>query len=251
MGNQKIFTQKKVADIFETKDYSMFKAHRDNRIINSNHVKKLAKKMSTSGWLTTSRLVINERGELIDGHHRLQAAIIAKVPVRYSIHKGANGDDITELNTLQKNWSPFDHLHKWVQRGNPNYITFDKFVKEFPMFKYTEIAMLLNNNMSSVDRYVFESGNYVVKNEKKAREWGNNILALKPYFEKYYTKSIFMRGLIKVLVTKGDVFNFDEFLHKVKLRPTRLVPCGTVDQYVELIEDIYNYKRSNKVNLRF
>jgi len=30
-----------------------------------------------------------------------------------------------------------------------------------------------------------------------------------------------------------------------------LVACGTVDQYVEMIEDIYNFKRSKKVNLRF
>jgi hypothetical protein len=30
-----------------------------------------------------------------------------------------------------------------------------------------------------------------------------------------------------------------------------LVACGTVEQYVEMIEDIYNYRRSDKVNLRF
>ena len=47
------------------------------------------------------------------------------------------------------------------------------------------------------------------------------------------------------------LFVFDEFLHKVKLRPNKLVPCGTVEQYVEMIEDIYNYKRGSKVNLRF
>jgi hypothetical protein len=156
------------------------------------------------------------------------------------------------MNTLQKNWSPFDHLHKFVEKGNPNYITFDNFVKEFPMFKYTLIAMFLNNTQSSVERDVFESGSYQVKDINKARKWANNVIQLKPYFEGYYNKSIFVRALIRVLSTKKE-FSFDEFLHKVKLRPTNLVPCGTVEQYVMLIEDIYNYRRkeSDKINLRF
>ena len=57
--------------------------------------------------------------------------------------------------------------------------------------------------------------------------------------------------MVKVLSNKKNQFNFDEFIHKVKLRPNMLVPCGTTDQYVEMIEDIYNFKRSKKVNLRF
>ena len=117
------------------------------------------------------------------------------------------------------------------------------------MFKYTEVAMFLNNNMTTIKRDTFESGEYVVKNEKKAREWANNILELRPYFDKYYTKAIFVRGMIKCLLKKE--FVFEEFLHKVKLRPNNLVACGTVEQYVEMIENIYNYKRSSKINLRF
>lgn len=246
----KIISGKKVGEIFETKDYSIFKFREDNRIVNTNHVKKLAKRMSENGWLSTSVVTLNGSGDVIDGQHRVKAAISVGVPIRYKVTRGAGIDEMTDMNTLQKNWSPFDHLHKFVVRGNVNYITFDNFVKEFPMFKYTEIAMLLNNSMSSIKRDTFESGEYVVKNEKKAREWGNYLLEIKPHFEKYYNKSIFVRALIKILSNKKE-FKFDEFMHKVKLRPTKLVACGTVEQYIEMIEDIYNYKRSDKVNLRF
>ena len=38
---------------------------------------------------------------------------------------------------------------------------------------------------------------------------------------------------------------------QIKNGVTGIVPCGTTDQYVEMIEDIYNFKRSKKVNLRF
>jgi hypothetical protein len=245
----KIQNGKKVGEIFETKDYSMFKFREDNRLVNTNHVKKLAGRMRERGWLSSSVVTLNGSGEVIDGQHRVKAAMSVGAPIRYKVTRGAGSDEMTDMNTLQKNWSPFDHLHKFVTKGNSNYITFDKFVRDYPMFKYTEVAMFLNNNMSTIQRHVFESGLYVVKNERKGREWANYILELKPYFEKYYTKSIFVRGFIKCLLKKDFVFS--EFLHKVKLRPNNLVACGTVDQYVEMIENIYNYKRSNKINLRF
>lgn len=246
----KIQNGKKVGEIFETKDYSMFKFREDNRLVNTNHVKKLASRMRERGWLSSSVVTLNGSGEVIDGQHRVKAAMSVGAPIRYKVTRGAGSDEMTEMNTLQKNWSPFDHLHKFVTKGNSNYITFDKFVRDYPMFKYTEVAMFLNNNMSTIQRHVFESGLYVVKNERKGREWANYILELKPYFEKYYTKAIFVRAFIKIVSNKKE-FVFDEFLHKVKLRPNNLVACGTVDQYVEMIEDIYNFKRSKKVNLRF
>lgn len=246
----KIQNGKKVGEIFETKDYSIFKFREDNRLINQNHVKKLANRIKEYGWLSSSVVTLNGSGDVIDGQHRVKAAMSVGSPIRYKVIRGAGSDEMTAMNTLQKNWSPFDHLHKFVTKGNPNYITFSQFVKDFPMFKYTEVAMLLNNTLSTIKRDTFESGEYVVKNEKKAREWANQILQIKPYFEKYYTKAIFVRAFIKVVSHKKE-FVFEEFLHKVKLRPMMLVPCGTVDQYVEMIENIYNYKRSNKVNLRF
>ena len=206
--------------------------------------------MKDRGWLPSSIITLNGNGDVIDGQHRVKAAIMSNVPIRYKVTKGTGNDEMWEMNTLQKNWSPFDHLHKFVTKGNSHYVTFNQFVNEFPMFKYTEVAMLLNNTLSTIARDTFESGNYVVKNEKKAREWAGYILELKPYFEKYYTKAIFVRAFIKVVSNKKD-FVFSEFLHKVKLRPNNLVACGTVDQYVEMIEDIYNFKRSKKVNLRF
>ena len=247
----KIQVGKRVGEIFETKDYSIFKFRDDNRIVNTNHVKKLSQRMKESGWLSSSIVTIKGNGDVIDGQHRVKAAMSVNCPVRYKVTKGAGIDEMTAMNTLQRNWSPFDHLHKFVVRGNVHYVTFDKFTKEFPMFKYTEIAMFLQNSQTTIKRDSFESGNYVVKNEKVGREWANKILQLKPFFEKYYNKSIFVRGMVKVLSHKKDVFDFEEFIHKVKLRPNMLVPCGTTDQYVEMIENIYNYKRSGKVNLRY
>jgi len=245
------FNGKRVAEVLETKDYSIFRFRKDNREIKPNHVKYLAKKMKERGWLKTSTVVINGNGDVIDGQHRVMAAMESNVPIRFRVERGAGIDEITEMNTGQRNWSPFDHIHKFVARGNENYIIFDKFIKEFPMFRITECAMFLNNSFSSVKRDSFEEGRWVVKDVNLARKWANNVLSLKPYFEKGYNKSIFVRSIIKLLSTKSDVFDFDQFLRKVELRPNLIHLCGSVEQYVEMIENIYNYRRSDKVNLRF
>ena len=44
------FGGKKVAEVLETKDYSIFKFRHDNREIKPNHVKYLTKKMKEKGW---------------------------------------------------------------------------------------------------------------------------------------------------------------------------------------------------------
>ena len=50
---------------------------------------------------------------------------------------------------------------------------------------------------------------------------------------------------------KNENFEFTEFLAKLKQQPTTLQDCTNVSQYKSLIEEIYNYRRREKINLRF
>lgn len=250
--NRMIQNSKKVNQVFQTKNYTMFKFREDNRTLNKTHISKLTDKMKNVGWIPGSYVVINDKGEIIDGQHRVKAAINAGVPVTYTIERKAGFEQIRGLNQNQKNWSLADHIHGYVKENNPNYIKLDNFLKEFPDFRVTEALMFLQNNASPVHRDVFESGQFQVRNVEKGKVWAKNILSLKPFFEKGYNKSIFVRALIRIMAKKSD-FKFEEFLHKVQLRPGMIHLCGSVDLYTEMIEDIYNYRRrtDEKLNLRF
>jgi hypothetical protein len=242
---------KKVNEVYQTSDYTKFKFRDDNRVINPNHVKNISKNMKSKGWLSGSYVVVNQEWEVIDGQHRVLAAQSVGVPISYTMEKGADFDTIRDLNRNQKNWSIFDHIHGFVSEGNKNYINLSKFIEDFPDLRPTECLMLLRNQSNSVSRTDFESGKFQIKDLSKGYTWGGYLMSLKPFFEGY-NRSIFCRGLIKILSSKPE-FKFDEFLHKIKLRPSSIHLCGDVDSYIIMIEEIYNYKRRNdeKLNLRF
>lgn len=243
----KVNTQK-VNSIYRTTDYSIFESNIMNRDIIQSHVNNLYKDMLVNGWLKGSYIIVNPNGKLISGHHRLLAAMKSKVPVSYVI-EDISDDDVSSVCKITRNWSIIDHLKHFVKLGNPHYVVLDRFTKNFPSLRPTECMMMVKNSGTSQDRHQFEQGLLETKDMKIAYLWGHQIMELKPYFENYYNKSIFVRGMIKVFMKPE--FKFDEFLHKVKLRPTMLQPCGTVDKYLEMIEMIYNYKRGQKINLRF
>ena len=52
-------------------------------------------------------------------------------------------------------------------------------------------------------------------------------------------------------ITRNQNFEFTEFLQKLKTQPTALQDCTNVTNYKVLIEEIYNYRRREKINLRY
>ena len=54
----------------------------NNRKLNHNTIKRYARIMKAGGWnLTHQGIAFDDKGELIDGQHRLQAIVMANVPI--------------------------------------------------------------------------------------------------------------------------------------------------------------------------
>ena len=70
--------------------------------------------------------------------------------------------------------------------------------------------------------------------------------------EPYYN-SVRRRSFIYTMMSlfKNENFEFTELLQKLKIQPTALQDCTNVTNYKVLIEEIYNYRRREKVNLRY
>jgi hypothetical protein len=73
-------------------------------------------------------------------------------------------------------------------------------------------------------------------------------MLVEPYYSEWKRRS-FILAMLQLF--KNSNFELTEFLQKLKLQPTALSNCSTTNQYVSLIEEIYNYRRRDKINLRY
>jgi hypothetical protein len=76
----------------------------------------------------------------------------------------------------------------------------------------------------------------------------DKIMLIEPFYDGFKRRS-FVYALMTLF--KKPQFEFTEFIQKLRLQPTALINCVDTDQYITLIEEIYNYRRRDKINLRY
>lgn len=228
-----------------TTDYSKFKSIDGNRNKNLMHINRLKKSMQQNYLFTI--IVVNERFEIIDGQHRFDVISELGLPLNYVVCQGYGLNEVHVLNQNSKTWTSLDYLEAYCNLGYKDYLLFRKFSKIHDI--NIQITMYLLSGQDSGNMIkIFNSGDFKIKNINKADDIMNKIEMVSHYYQNY-KRRWFVYAMAKVLDNKK--FNIHEFLTKLKMQPALLKDCVNVNQYVELIEQIYNYKRREKVNLRF
>jgi hypothetical protein len=254
-------TAKEVNKVYQTSDLSIFKQIDGNRVPNLQHIKRLADSIRVYG-MKCNPILVNERMEVIDGQHRLMAAKEAESFVYYIIVNGYSLNEVHTLNLNQKNWSKKDFMEGYANMGIESYIKLRDFVNKNDDYSFSDCIALCQNTGRGDSRslscnkkvkldntaHVFEQGTWINGNMSLAQDMANKIRMMKPYYSGYNRSScvLAMMGLLK-----KEIFDFNEFMHKLRLQPTALVDCANIEQYRTLVEDIYNYKSRNKISLRY
>lgn len=255
------FTQKEVNKVYKTKDLEIFNPIKGNRPVNPMHIKKLAYSIKHNGLLLNP-IIVNEKLDVIDGQHRLSAAKQANSSIYYIIAKGYNLKEVQTLNLNQKNWTSKDFLNGYADMGIPSYVKLKDFYLKNNDFSLTNcISLCSNKDSTNFDmsnkfragkdkpinlKEVFIEGTWLGSNFNYAQELADKIKKIKPYYDGY-NRTNFIKALLSVLKKKD--FNFDVFLKKLKIK--KLEDCLSTNDYKLMIEEIYNYKSRNKVNLRY
>lgn len=228
-----------------TNKYEIFKFLEGNRNINKLHVNRLKKSMKQNYLYTV--IMVNESFEVIDGQHRLQACKELKLPIRYMIAYGYGLEEVQRLNATAKTWNADDYMNGYCNLGFENYIIYRNYKNKYGFGHNETQALLLDKFIRGKDTG-FNDGNFKIKNLKKSIEKAETIIKVAPYYKGYKRRS-FIYSLMHLL--EKEQFNFNEFIKKLKIQSTKLVDCINQDQYTMLIEEIYNFKRREKVNLRY
>jgi hypothetical protein len=253
---------KKIPQVLFTNNLEMFKFSDVNRRfdtpLSKNRIKRISQSMEKEG-LKIVPIIVTSKLFVVDGQHRVEAAKLAGCGVYYIIDYSIRNtpkdifDAARQHNQYGKDWGKNDYINGLSNQGNDNYTQLEQFRKDYPMFSLSECIMLLmNSGTRYINKMDFAEGKFQVMSYKMAKEWGDNILSLKPYFEKGYNRSVFVRTLMTI-VEKKPQFDFSRFYHKMLLNPSKMKLCGDKTSYCQMIEDIYNFKSrgDDKLNLRF
>ena len=265
MSNFKKSSQQ-VNTVYKTNDLKMFKSITGNRPTNPQHIRRLTDSIKVNGLLCNP-ILVNEKMEVIDGQHRLDACKNAETEVYFIILTGYSLPEVQTLNLNQKNWQKKDFMNGYADKGIESYVTLRDFYEQNSDFSLGFCIKLLsqksgnaNAGMEQKYRYkdtdlvyniteIFNEGTWKVKDVNLATEVAEKLRLIKPYYEGYNRES-FASAILSLLLHKSDVFDFSTFMQRLRQQPSALVDCPTQGQYKALIENIYNYRSRNKVNLR-
>ena len=226
-------------EIKSTTDYSIFKLLKGNRNINPRNLRKII--ISMRKKVHRSPIQVNEKMEIIDGQHRLAARKELGIPVEYYISKGADLATVQDLNTNMENWKVDDYLNSYIAKGIKDYIIYKQFLDAYKFNHKITMYLLTGNAKGKAD--VFNNGEFKIASIERASDIASKLNLIGAYYEGYKRRT-FCYAFVRCLNNKK--FVFEEFLNKLTYQRSKLYDCAKVDQYLEIIEEIYNYKRSVK-----
>ena len=238
-----------INQVRSTNEYSVFKGLKGNRPINKAHVKRLTASMKKR-YLETF-ILVNEKMEIIDGQHRLEAIRKLNLPVYYIVKEGYGLEETQILNLNTHNWSTNDFMDGYCEAGDKEYIKYRDWHIKYKFNHQSSMNLLAGTCMEHGSWYeVFKAGVFKVTNLKEATKIADKITMIQDYYPNYKRRG-FVSAMTKAVLHPD--YNHAYFMKKLKYLSTSLVDCVKWQQYSSIIEDIYNYKtrKENKIRLDY
>lgn len=236
--------------IFHTREYKKFKLIKGNRPVDESHVRALMKSMRNKDLLIP--IAVNSKMEVLDGQHRLEA----RQRLAYDVPYYWTGDDfglsdVQKINASQKGWTNKDFCTSYITLGKKDYEVYRWFVETYKLPHTESISLLMGSKKIEAGesaKKLFQGGDFKVKDLNGAKHTAEMLAEIEPLFSHWKQRN-FIKAVLWLLKKKH--FSWKVFLKKVELNPTLMQVCMTTEQYIELIEKIYNYKSQNKVSLKY
>lgn len=235
-----------------TKDYNLFRFHKEQRPINPHHVKSLRQSMDKLGFLPSKPLQCIRNCTaliLVDGHHRLEAARSLGLPVSYVVEENVDREAITLVNSKMKAWGLNDFIRSQCVRGNAEYKRLRSYIEGgLPVGIAANLlagrCATGNGGMSAKVR----DGSYKVTTTKQADALLDFINALKgacPHVQ----NAQFIKALSLAWYLKE--FDLGTFKARMLTNPAMLPRYSNMEDYLRAIEEIYNHRSRARIAISF
>ncbi len=233
-------------EILTTTDYSKFKTIKGNRKISEKHVRELIRSMQDEKIVAP--IQVNEHMETVDGQHRVEASKRLKIPVYYYVVRGAGLHTVQKMNSHTENWKTDDYLESYIERGLKDYKIYKEFMDTYKLPHKVNLMILMGaDSFNNENMKRFITGELKVNKLEEGVEMANKLMAMKPYYAGYLKRN-WILAVIRALKVPG--FSWNQFITKAAYQTSKLVDCTTTDHYLQVIEDIYNYKNRIRTHIR-
>jgi len=232
----------------KTTSYSMFKFVRGNRSVNRTSLKNLMVSISKKDLLEENPIIVNQKFEVLDGQHRLEACKQLGKPVHYIVHKDGGIQDVQLLNSAVRAWRFEDYIKSYSMAGNKNYKVLGEFSQSHGIA--IGVAVML---LSGVHRgkngllQDFRDGKFEVLDREGADVVINELDVYRKYIEPEARKD---RDFISAVIFMHDnkPVSFLSMLEKLQqyCADEPMKRQASMREYLRMFEGVYNkHKQTN------
>ena len=240
-------SERSINQVQITQNYDIFKRLAGNRPIIPSHVLQLVNSMRDHDLFVP--IIVNEKLQIIDGQHRVEARRELKLPVPYIVGRGMDLADVQKLNTTAKHWSSDDYARSFIEQGNVHYMTYMEFRTTWDLPHEASVMMLAGRGAKAM-RKAFVTGEFRVTDLEGARKMASILHSrIKPQWLRGWKDTQFLRALYIANMRIG--WDMDRFVAGVEANRSMLDIYRSVDQYLLMIEEIFNSTPGRKVPIRY
>ena len=243
--------------IYKTKDTQQFGNIKGNRIINeeSAYIRELAASISEIG--NVSPVIINEKGETIDGQRRIMAVrkYGLNAPIRYTRVMGADIATVGDLNRLQQTWNYKDWLNKYVEIGNDHYKEYMKLEEKFGKYVRPRSlrSLAMNNRIEAFKSETWEHGGFQMNKDNEEQMMKFLDLLVRIYAvgaeDNIFAKNRNFQRALHDIFKSTPSLDEDRLIKKIKMNFGRLNLRTESEEYKRILLDVYNTRQKKEAKI--
>jgi len=254
------YTKIKDGSVFSVprKDFSKFKILERNRDTSKAHVNKLIGSLQEPRG-QVEPITINEKWEVVNGQHRLEAAEDGGLDhIIVIMSHGATIKDVIVMNTTQKRWIFWDFLKCHSHESASNSAEYQKlktFLKDYPISHKAALWLLTGNN-HDYGMEDFEAGTLKIIHLEEAQKQGDLLRKVKGFNTVDVSIWKFCYAFVKIQNAKtssGAKMSMATLMKNLKKYGGKFFNTGgNQEYYLDEMKECYNTRlpKSKKITLR-
>lgn len=231
-----------------TTNYDQFQLIESNREQNRGHIEALKRAFEEMGNLTRVQpILVNDRMEIVDGQHRFMACKELNEPIYFTKVSGLGINEARKMNILHRGWTIDDFARSYASTGDTNY---QQYLEVKEDFGFNHSITLYYISAGGDDRGMFKdfrNGDFVFEDRDVAISRLSKLAdaeALVPMVNDRY----FAKAFLKAMQVEG--YDHKRMLKKVELHQNLLRRYASVEDYLRMLEEIYNFQITEVNRLR-